>query len=159
MPVISMYSNWLNKCYCQTETCIGRLHALFKISTISVVLYGYCASTPCETKHLSSIPQIQFWRTQEGPDSLREVDYIQNIVKQYPRPRMKRQANYNYENEYDEDLEEEEDEEDQMEIYTLENLPAFSEIAVQIRVLNKYYVGPPSEVVYFKTQESRKSAL
>ncbi len=72
---------------------------------------------------------------------------------------MKRQAGYNYEDEYDRDLEDEEEEEDEMEEYTLENLPAFSKIAVQIRVLNKYYVGPPSQVEYFKTQESRKSAF
>ncbi len=36
--------------------------------------------------------------------------------------------------------------------YLLQNLPAFSEIAVQIRVLNKYYVGPPSTPIYFRTQ-------
>ncbi len=67
---------------------------------------------------------------------MREVDYIINTVKQYPRPRMKRQVQY-------EDVE-----------YFLTNLPPYSEICVQIRVLNKYYVGPPSSQVCFYTEEA-----
>ena len=79
--------------------------------------------------------QIQFWRDDDGPESMREVDYIINQVKQYPRPRMKRQA-------------------DDLVRYTLKNLPPYSDIIVQIRVLNKYYVGPPSNQVIFKTMEA-----
>ncbi len=51
--------------------------------------------------------QIQFWRTEDGPESMREVDYILNAVKQYPRPRMKRQAP-----DYFDDYETEEEEDD-----------------------------------------------
>lgn len=67
---------------------------------------------------------------------MREVDFIVNAVKQYPRPRMKRQTNEIVE-------------------YTLKNLPPYSSIAVQIRVLNKYYVGKPSSPpLYFTTSEA-----
>ena len=66
---------------------------------------------------------------------MREVDYIINQVKQYPRPRMKRQA-------------------ESIETYLLKNLPPYSDIVVQIRVLNKYYVGPPSDQVFFRTMEA-----
>ena len=82
--------------------------------------------------------QIQFWRTDDEPESLREVDMIINQVKQYPRPRMKRQTN------------------EERVRYLLKNLPPYSEIAVQIRVLNKYYVGPPSTPIYFRTLEAGK---
>lgn len=64
---------------------------------------------------------------------MREVDYIVNAPKQYPRPRNKRQL--------------------ELETYTLQNLPPYADITIMLRVLNKYYVGPPSEPVYVKTRE------
>ena len=65
---------------------------------------------------------------------MRETDYIVNQPKQYPRPRTKREAG---------DLVQ----------YRLTNLPPFAEILLQVRVLNKYYVGPPSDAIKFTTQE------
>ena len=80
--------------------------------------------------------QIQFWKKKSG-EMMREVDYIVNQPKQYPRPRTKRDAGELLE-------------------YRITNLPPYADILLQVRVLNKYYVGPPSAVINFKTQEGRE---
>lgn len=78
--------------------------------------------------------RIQFWKNADGESSLmREKDLILNMSTPYPRPRVKR------------DIETVE--------YELTNLPPFAEISVQVRVLNKYYAGPPSTAVVITTLE------
>ena len=67
---------------------------------------------------------------------MRERDLILNKTTQYPRPREKRQVD-----------------EDRRVTFRLTHLPPYSDITVQIRVLNKYYAGPASDAVYFVTQE------
>ena len=66
---------------------------------------------------------------------MREEDLIVNAPKQYPRPREKRQA------------------EDYL-VFQLSHLPPYSDITVQVRILNKYYAGPASQAIYFTTKES-----
>ena len=41
--------------------------------------------------------------------------------------------------------------------YTIKRLPPDNEVIVQVRVLNKYYAGPPSNQIIFKTKEGGKS--
>ena len=37
--------------------------------------------------------------------------------------------------------------------YTLTNLPAYMSVTLHVRVLTKYYVGPPSNMLEFDTLE------
>ncbi len=79
--------------------------------------------------------RIQFWKTEDGPESMREYDLILNETTQYPRPRYRRDTS-------------------ELIIHELVNLPPYSEITIQIRVLNKYYAGKPSTPpTYLTTKE------
>ena len=66
---------------------------------------------------------------------MREEDFILNKPRQYPRPRERRQT-------------------DETQQLHLTHLPPYSEITVQVRVLNKYYASEASERIYFITHES-----
>ena len=82
---------------------------------------------------------MQFAKTEEWPDNIRETDFIFNQSYQYPRPRVRREVD--------------------MVTVTLTHLPPNSNIRAQVRVLNKYYAGPPSQVVEFSTQEGGNCVL
>ena len=56
----------------------------------------------------------------------------------YPRPRIKRQT-------------------DTVTV-RLRHLPPYSRVLVRVRVLNKYYAGPPSDVISFETMEGSECA-
>lgn len=78
--------------------------------------------------------RIQFGKTSEWPYNIREQDVIINDPLQYPRPRVKRDLPENVK-------------------VTVKYLPPDSDVTLQVRVLNKYYAGPPSSVINFKTSE------
>ena len=80
--------------------------------------------------------QVQFWRTIDGEDGMREQDFIMNKPLQYPRSRERRQVD------------------DGRVVLELENLPPYSEITIQIRILNKYYASRASNRISFTTRES-----
>ena len=61
----------------------------------------------------------------------------------YPRPRMKRQAVV-FDNRT-------------MDAVTVQNLPPNAAVLIQIRVLTKYFVGPPSDPVRVLTPEGGQS--
>lgn len=90
--------------------------------------------------------RIQFARTNEDwASDMREVDYIMKEVAQYPRPRiMKRQVSAGGPNVTATGLEVR---------YTLHDIPPYSDIKLVIRVLNKYYAGPPSDPITFRVPE------
>jgi hypothetical protein len=58
----------------------------------------------------------------------------------YPRPRLKRQASINGTRTY----------------VTVKDLPPYSVVNIQVRVLTKYYAGPPSVPVEVNTPEGGK---
>lgn len=70
---------------------------------------------------------------------IREEDVIFNDPLQYPRPRVKRELPRVVE-------------------IKVNHLPPYSDITLQIRVLNKYYAGPPSPTIQFTTLEGGKQA-
>lgn len=82
--------------------------------------------------------QIQYAKVTTGDFEWREEDVVINEGRTlYPRPRYKRElvslnVTVNY---------------------RLRNLPPNSMVRVQVRVLNKYYVGPPSPYIEFRTKE------
>jgi len=90
--------------------------------------------------------RIQFARVDEDWEtSMREQDYIIREAAQYPRPRiMKRQVPSNGPNITSAGSQIR---------YTLYNIPTFAEIRLVIRVLNKYYAGPPSTPLLFTVPE------
>ena len=67
-------------------------------------------------------------------ENIREQDVIVNEPPYYPRPRIKRQA-------------------DDTVTVRLRHLPPYSRVLVRVRVLNKYYAGPPSDVISLETLE------
>lgn len=77
--------------------------------------------------------RIQYGKDSEWPDNIREQDFIINEPPFYPRPRVKRQLGPIKVN------------------YTVKHLPPFTDVRLQIRVLNKYYAGPPSPPIHFRT--------
>ena len=93
--------------------------------------------------------RIQFWRDLDGPETMREYDLIMNETSSYPRPRPGVRSKRDIE----EQVIDQQDEE--VVTHTLENLPAFSDVTVQIRVLNKYYAGLPGQQVQFVTKEGK----
>ena len=79
---------------------------------------------------------MQFAKSSEWPENIREQDVIFNEPPYYPRPRIKRDIS-------------------QVTI-TVRHLPPNSQVTLQVRVLNKYYAGPPSEQIEFTTLEGRE---
>ena len=69
---------------------------------------------------------------------MREQDFIINKPEQYPRPRERRSVD-----------------DGTVELH-LKNLPPYSEITLQVRVLNKYYASRASNRISFTTKESSK---
>ena len=92
--------------------------------------------------------QIQFAKEGYYWDNFyfREQDKIVNESALYPRPRMKRQAAPVYDN-YT------------MDMVIVQNLPPNAAVLIQIRVLTKYFVGPPSEPVRVLTPEGGQSVI
>ena len=78
--------------------------------------------------------QVQYGTTADWPENVREQDFVINEPKQYPRARIKRDAS-------------------KVVTYTLTNLPAYMSVTLHVRVLTKYYVGPPSNMLEFDTVE------
>ena len=83
--------------------------------------------------------QVQFGKSAEWPENVREQDFIVNQPKQYPRARIKRSVNTG------------------AVTYLLTHLPADTSVTLHVRVLTKYYVGPPSDVLEFRTKEGGKT--
>ena len=80
--------------------------------------------------------QVQFAREEDGwGNNIREQDEIINEPPYYPRPRIKRQSQV---------------------VIRLRHLPPNSNVVVQVRILNKYYAGPPSAQITFQTMEGSK---
>ena len=79
-------------------------------------------------------PQVQYGKKADWPLNVREQDFIVNQPKQYPRARIKRDVRSAVN-------------------YVLTNLPANTDVTLHVRVLAKYYVGPPSNVLEFATKE------
>jgi len=89
--------------------------------------------------------RIQFAKASEWPENIREQDLIINDPLFYPRPRIKRQAGNGPGNTNEE--------EENIVRVKLLNLPPFSDVTVQVRVLNKYYAGPASPQIQLETKE------
>ncbi|XP_064632101.1 neuroglian-like isoform X2 [Lineus longissimus] len=76
--------------------------------------------------------RIEYWRKEEGYEKRRETDIIinkpssQRRRRQIVRKEMKR---------------------------TVADLPAYSDVEVQARVINKKYAGPPSNIILIRTKE------
>jgi len=85
------------------------------------------------------VTQVQFGKSAEWPENVREQDFIVNQPKQYPRARIKRSVNTG------------------AVTYLLTHLPADTSVTLHVRVLTKYYVGPPSDVLEFRTKEGGKT--
>ncbi|KAI0242502.1 Neuroglian [Lamellibrachia satsuma] len=78
--------------------------------------------------------RVQYGKKADWPLNVREQDFIVNQPKQYPRARIKRDVRSAVN-------------------YVLTNLPANTDVTLHVRVLTKYYVGPPSNVLEFATKE------
>ena len=93
----------------------------------------------CEPAAVHVLLQIQFSDASvPWGENIREQDEIVNEPPYYPRPRIKRQT-------------------DEV-VIRLRHLPPNSQVVVQVRILNKYYAGPPSEQITFHTLEGGESA-
>ena len=93
----------------------------------------------CEPAAVHVLLQIQFSDASvPWGENIREQDEIVNEPPYYPRPRIKRQT-------------------DEV-VIRLRHLPPNSQVVVQVRILNKYYAGPPSAQITFQTLEGSKSA-
>ena len=103
---------------------------------INVILRRVCEPAAV---HVHVLMQIQFSDASvPWGENIREQDEIVNEPPYYPRPRIKRQT-------------------DEV-VIRLRHLPPNSQVVVQVRILNKYYAGPPSAQITFQTLEGSKSA-
>ena len=80
---------------------------------------------------------MQYGETSDWPQNVREQDFIVNEPTPY-RTRIERDIS---------------DDNATMVSFKLTNLPAYMSVSLHVRVLTKYYVGPPSNMLEFDTLE------
>ena len=113
----------------------------------SVLKYKRCqCSVPC------FIDQVQYGRSHQWPDSIREQDFYFNDLPTYPRPRPRDDYDPSRRHKRDVDVPPVGSEVS----VKVTRLPAYSDVILHVRVLTKYYVGPPSNKVEFRTLEGCK---
>jgi len=117
-------------------------------STTATLVWSHIDDSPDSIRGFFRGYRIQYGRTTTWPNGVIEEDYILQAPAMYPRPRVTRLLQFNARRKRrslpakGEPVQ-----------YTITHLPPNSEVMVQVRVLSKYYAGPPSNQLTFLTQE------